>query len=166
MHPITNPYRKMVAPPVELPQGLPGTQIAMMGPQSQRRLTLKSRTHQLQSQSLPRKKMRKHGVGQQTLFGQRAFDPKIDCVVCKAKLWGRQVHRAHHQLCYNNRRTKSVTSEASLALKKEEKRLNLLAAPLAVEEQFSSRNLTKDSQNFFCAETTGAEQQAESITSN
>ena len=112
-----------------------------MGPQSQRRLALKERTHKLQSESHNNKKRKKGG--QQTLFGDRAFDSLVDCEVCKARQWGRSVHRAHHKLCSNNRRTRGM-SEASLALAQQEKQLRLhFTTPLSESEKCSSKHATK-----------------------
>jgi hypothetical protein len=73
---------------------------AQMGPQSQRRLTLIGRMHRMQESS-----NRKRKGDQLTLFGDRAFQPEQDCVVCKARLGGRDCHKAHHKLCPNNKRT-------------------------------------------------------------
>ena len=114
-------------------------QCTTMGPQSQRRLTLQERTHQLQSES-HRKKQK---TGQQTLFGDRAFDPLKDCEVCKGKIVGRAVHRAHHHLC-NNRRGGAKT-KSTKAMEDEDKRLqNLFAAPLTEAEKCSGKCLTKE----------------------
>ena len=112
-----------------------------MGPQSQRRLTLTGRTHLLQSQS-HRKKHK--STGQQTLFGDRAFDPLKDCEVCKGRLVGRDVHRAHHRLCYN-KRGGAAQSTAAMEIQKEEKRLQVLfATPLTESEKCSGKYLTKE----------------------
>ena len=112
-----------------------------VGPQSQRRLTQKERTHQLQSQSHRSKKQKI--TGQQTLFGDRAFDSLKDCEVCRAKQYGRSVHRAHHKLCNNKRGGAKATS--TLALEQEEKRLSaLFAAPLKESEKCSGRHMTQE----------------------
>jgi len=119
-----------------------------MGPQSQRRLTLQERTHQLQSQS-HRKKQKT--TGQQTLSGERAFDPLEDCAVCKAKRFGREVHRAHHRLCYHNRRTRGLF-EAALSLEQEEKRLRLhFTTPSSESEKCSRQHTTKEAGQAFFA---------------
>jgi len=110
-----------------------GVSQSTMGPQSQRRLTLKERTHQMQASS-HRKKQKGEG-GQQTLFGNRAFDPLEDCAVYKAKRFGREVHRAHDERCINNRRTRGF-SKAAVALQQEEARLKKhFATPLTEEEK-------------------------------
>jgi hypothetical protein len=112
-----------------------------MGPQSQRRLTLTQRKHRLQSEShSPPKKQRPE---QLTLMGKRAFDPIQDCKVCKAKHYGRiPPHKPHHSLCWNNRRTKGITSETTLNTLAEAKKLEKhFAQPLA--NKFSSQNCTK-----------------------
>ena len=61
--------------------------------------------------------------GQLTLGGDEAFDSMSHCAVCKARRWGREVHRAHHKLCWNNRRTKGVASKTTLESLAEEERL-------------------------------------------
>jgi len=139
---ITNPYARPVARAAPAPQQQEkdGPQSAM-GPQSQRRLTLQGRTHLMQSQS-HRKKQRT--VGQQTLFGDRAFDPFKDCEVCKGRRVGRDVHRAHHRLCYN-KRGGAAQSTAAMEIQREEKRLQVLfATPLSESEKCSGQYLMKD----------------------
>jgi len=145
MSQIANPYARAVATATaarekenESPQVNNNNN---MGPQSQRRLTLNERTHLLQSQSHNKKKRES---GQQTLFGDRAFEPEKDCAVCKARLWGRSVHRSHHKLCTNNRNKRGQTA-ASIELNKEEKRLKLLFnTPLTEAEKCSAKHLTKE----------------------
>ena len=90
------------------------------------------------------KKKKQKTTGQQTLFGGLAFDPLVDCEVCKAKKYGRSVHRAHHTLC-NNKRGGATKSAATMALAQEEKRLQVLfTTPLTEEEKCSGRFLTKE----------------------
>ena len=143
---IHNPYAKRAAAAAVAATGKENdaTQVntqVNMGPQSQRRLSLKERTHQMQSQS-NRKKQKV--TGQQTLFGDLAFDPFKDCEVCKAKRYGRVVHRAHHDLC-NNRRGGAKTSPQAMALAQEEKRLKLLFdTPLQESEKCSAQCTTKE----------------------
>ena len=142
---IINPYAKTTAATAaatrEKENG--GPQANNMGPQSQRRLSLQDRTHQLQSQS--RKKQK---TGQQTLFGQRAFDPLEDCEVCKGKRCGRAVHRAHHKLCNNKRG--GARSASTIALQQEERRLQVLfATPLTETEKCSAQHTTKESMQAF-----------------
>ena len=45
---------------------------------------------------------------------ERAFDPKEDCEVCKGRLYGRELHRAHHPVCWNNKRFKGTTNSKTL----------------------------------------------------
>jgi len=101
-------------------------------------------THQLQSQS-HRKKQK---TGQQTLFGDRAFDPLVDCEVCKAKQHGRLVHRALHKLC-NNKRGGS-RSASTMALEQEEKRFKLhFATPLSEAEKCSAAHTAREAAQAF-----------------
>ena len=68
-----------------------------MGPQSQRRISNAERTHQMQSQS------RKKG-GQQTLFGNVAFDPTKNCPKCRG---GTNSHKGNSPLCWNNKQNQN-----------------------------------------------------------
>jgi hypothetical protein len=54
-----------------------------MGPQSQRMLNQKERTYQLAAANRRQNKRRK--TGQQTLFGETAFESPKDCPVCKGR---------------------------------------------------------------------------------
>jgi hypothetical protein len=132
--PIVNPYLK---PQQRLQKD--GSQ-STMGPQSQRRVSLEARKHRMQSDAGHRKKVRPGD--QQTLDGQRAFDPLQDCKVCRAKHFGTPLpHRGHHKLCWNNRRTKGVTSEVSLKSIREAEQLRKhFAKPVSAQEKHSSRN--------------------------
>ena len=105
-----------------------------MGPQSQHRVSLAKRTHLMQANNSGNRKKKQKSSVQQTLHGNRAFDPLKDCIVCKHKLAGRNVHRAHHKLCWNNRRTKGVTSSVTLEGMAEEKRLAKLFAAAPTEQ--------------------------------
>jgi len=119
-----------------------------MGPQSQNRMSLESRTHQIQANS---HKKRKSGQ-QLTLFGGTAFDPDSDCEVCKGRLAGRTVHRTHHKLCPNNRRTKGITSEATLQqIKIDESLKKHFNMPLTEAEKGSSWHITKEAGEAFFA---------------
>lgn len=145
MPPLVNPYARPVVVAVAATEKENGVsqapQQSRMGPQSQKRISLQDVTHLLQSQS-HRKKQK--GSGQQTLFGDRAFDPLKDCEVCKAKQCGRSVHRSHHARC-NNRRGGAKVSTATLDLQKEENRLKLLfATPLTESEKCSGKHITKE----------------------
>jgi len=147
--PIINPYKRPVAAAATaLPQRQQEKDVSQstMGLQSQRRLSLKERTHQMQASS-HRKKPK---VGQQTLFGTVAFDPLKDCPLCKAKQFGRSVHRAHHERCINNRKTRGM-SVSTLLLRQEEKRPEMhFNAPLAEEEKCSGKYTTPEAvQAFF-----------------
>jgi len=129
---VINPYART-------PAGAP------MGPQSQRRLTLNERTHQLQADSNKRR------AGQLTLFGGLAFDPEKNCVVCKARLAGRTSHKGHYQLCPNNRRTKGK-SPATMEQAKMDKALQQhFETPLRPEEKASSWHITPESTQAFLA---------------
>ena len=125
-----------------------------MGPQSQRRLSLEKRTHNMQS---GRRKRSKKG-GQLTLFGGVAFDSSKHCEVCVAQLQGREKHRAHHPRCGRNTKTKGLTSKATLETLREEKRLKeLFAAPLQDHEKGSFRHLNQDNINQFFMRRPGKE---------
>jgi len=147
---VNNPYRRAPRPAVAMVAADSAAAASInlqMGPQSQKRLTLNERTHQLQSNS-HRKKLK--AGDKQTLFGDRAFDPNKDCAKCKARLGERDLHRGHHPLCWNNRRTKGVISAAALESIQEEKRLKThFSAPLADKDKFSSRHTTKEAQEAF-----------------
>ena len=121
----------------------------LMGPQSQRRLSLVQRTHQLAGRSDNKKKQK---TGQQTLFGGFAFDSMVDCERCAGVAAGRDPHRAHDPRCVHNRKTKGyVASAATLAQQKIDKDLHEhFTAPLKPEEKGSWRYLAKDNvQRFF-----------------
>ena len=106
----------------------------------------------MQGNNRGNKKKKSVPGAQQTLFGGIAFDPLKDCVVCKGRAVGRVVHRAHHKLCHNNRRTLGVTSAVTLSTMEEERRLNkLFAAPLQASEKGSAKNLTSDNVTAFFA---------------
>ena len=78
--PMVNPYKK------PSPHGGIGKE---MGPQSQCRVSLQKRTFLLAGSN--NNKKRKGAPGQQlTLFGDRAFDPLIDCKTCIAKSEGKE----------------------------------------------------------------------------
>jgi hypothetical protein len=97
--------------------------------------------YRMQGNNTQRKKRK---VGDQlTLDGQVAFDPLKDYQVCKAKQWGREVHRAHHKLCFNNTRTKGITSQVTLDSMAESERLRKhFAKPMSAQEHYSSSNYT------------------------
>jgi len=98
----------------------------------------------------PKKKMK--AGDQQTLFGNRAFDPRQDCDVCKGKGCGSVVHRAHHKLCCNNGRTRGIVSAVTLESMQEDKRLKEhFAAPLSEGERFSWKHAAKEAQAAFFA---------------
>jgi len=137
-HPAEHPNRHGVINPYSRrPTG------AQMGPQSQRRLALNERTHTLQANSNKRK------AGQLTLFGGVAFDPSKNCVVCKAKLAGRTSHKAHHNLCTNNKRTQGRSAAAVHQAQLDKSLQQHFQAPLRPEEKASSRYLTKESAQVF-----------------
>jgi len=161
MAPPTNPYRRPAAAAAAVPRLQNGVSQSTMGPQSQRRLSLKERAHQLQASS--HRKKHKTG-GQQTLFGDRAFDPLKDCEVCRAKEYGRSVHRAHHERCVNNRRTRGF-SNAALALANEEARLKRhFATPLSEAEKCRGEYATPEAAAAFFAPREGVTKIAGKIT--
>ena len=139
MPPPVNPYAK--------PRSFRPQNDKNMGPQSQRRLTLTERTNQLKSNNNNKRK-----GGQLTLTGDAAFDPVKDCEICKARHIGyAEPHRGHHRLCWNNKRTKGITSATTLASNKETNRLKVLfSQPVQPHEVFTSRNNSKEvAQRFF-----------------
>ena len=73
-----------------------------MGPQSQRRNSQAKRTHQMQANSKGYRKKNQYMLPEGTVF-----DPQQHCEVCKGRIYGRELHRAHHPLCWNNRRKKA-----------------------------------------------------------
>jgi len=143
--PPINPYAKPVVRPAAAAAGAAarenvgaGPQLNM-GPQSQRRLTLQERTHQLQSQSHRKKKQ----TGQQTLFGNKAFDPTKNCPKCAGRP---NSHKGHDPRCWNNKR-KSKSLQAI-----EDQRLRQhFAAPLLESEKCSGKCLTKEAAASFFA---------------
>jgi len=144
MSTIENPYKRPPPRPVVAAAAVVVTNEAM-GPQSQRRLTLNGRTHQMQSNNNNRLPKKLKAGDQQTLFGCRAFDPNQDCIKCKGKLYGRNIHRAHHPLCWNNRNTRGIISTTTMESIEEDKRLKQhFAKPLRDNERFSSANATKE----------------------
>jgi hypothetical protein len=137
---IYNPYKTTAQPQAVQPMAVVAQ--PTMGAQSQRRLTLTQRKHRLQSESQsPPKKLRPGD--QLTLTGKRSFDPLQDCKVCRAKHYGRNPpHKPHHSLCWDNTRTKGITSKTTLNTLAEAKRLEKhFSQPLA--NKFSSKNCTK-----------------------
>jgi hypothetical protein len=144
VNPYVNPYRR--APKVPPTGAAVGgvSQANNMGPQSQWRLSLQQRTHRMQSDSDRSKKRLKKG-DQQTLDGQRAFDPLKDCTVCRERQYGKESHKGHHQLCSNNRRTKGITSETTRDAIAESERLRKhFTKPMTSQEKYSSSNCTQE----------------------
>jgi len=141
MPPPANPCARAAATAAaarEKENGPPQGSQLTMGPQSQNRLTLKARTHQLQSQSHRKK-------GQQTLFGGLAFDPAKHCPKCRG---GPASHKGHHEKCWNNPRKRNQ----STAMTVEEKRLKALCeTPLAEAEKCSGQHMTREATEAFFA---------------
>jgi hypothetical protein len=109
-----------------------------MGLQSQRRLTLTQRRHQLQQYTRERTQV--------TLTGQIAFDPLTHCAICKARAGGyAEPHRTHHKLSWNNKRTNGITLETTFASNRETtRRLEAhFSRPVQAHEKFSSCNNTR-----------------------
>ena len=74
---------------------------ATMGIRSQQRLTQQQRTHRMQQHTTRSRQL--------TLNGETAFDQIRNCEVCKARhLKQRELHRGHHPLCWNNKRTRGL----------------------------------------------------------
>ena len=78
--------------------------------------------------------------------GERAFDPAKDCKQCKAKALAVALgtqnipHRKHDPRCSNNRRTKGVTSETTLAENINQRRLQRhFSTPLTAAEKADRR---------------------------
>ncbi|KAG7342177.1 hypothetical protein IV203_007269 [Nitzschia inconspicua] len=117
-----------------------------MGPQSQRRNTLAKRTAKLKgSAGYRNKKKRIAKAGDQlTLTGEVAFDVLRHCNVCiNRRLGKKELHRAHHKLCPNNRRTRGITSNTTLESNKYSKKWKKhFAAPLKQSEKLHSSNVT------------------------
>jgi len=116
-----------------------------MGPQSQRRLTSQERTHQLQSQSHGKKKQ----TGQQTLFGDKAFDPTKNCPKCRG---GPSSHKGHGPRCWNNKR-----KSKSLQAMEDQRPMQHFAAPPLESEKRSGKCLTKEAAASFFAPREAAE---------
>jgi hypothetical protein len=103
------------------PKAVPPPRVEEMGNQSQRRQSLQQRTYALAASNNHNTKRK---TGQLTLQGDVAFDPLKHCVVCKAKSANLDPpHRGHHPLCWNNKRTKGITSKTTLAEMEREKEL-------------------------------------------
>ena len=144
----------VVAPPQRPRNGVSQT---TMGPQSQRRISLLDRTHQLQSQSHNNSNKRKKGA-QQTLFGSVAFDPAKSCPKCRG---GKSSHKGHHEKCWNNPRKRGMLK----AMLMEEKRLKtLFEQPLTDAEKCSGQHLTKEATDAFFAAREGAVKVAAATT--
>lgn len=145
MSPPNNPYLRPVARAVAAPQQQQeNVSQSTMGPQSQRRLTLQERTHQLQSSS--HKKKQKIS-GQQTLFGGQAFDPTKNCPKCRG---GPSSHKGHDSRCWNNKqKSKSMQAMEDIRLRQH------FAAPLTESEKCSGKYLTKEATETFFAPREG-----------
>ena len=148
--PIINPYAKARIVQRDKPQ---------MGPQSQRRLTLAERTHQLQASS---NKRRKKG-GQMTLFGDVAFDPLTDCERCRGVAHGRDPHRAHDIRCSKSKHNKNgaIISPRELEQRRIDKELaQHFNTPLRKDERASWKFVTPDSMAKFFAKRKAAPPEA------
>ncbi|KAG7374499.1 hypothetical protein IV203_013594 [Nitzschia inconspicua] len=119
-----------------------------MGPQSQRRNTLAKRTAKLKGSAGYRNKKKTIAKAgdQLTLTSEVAFDVLRDCDVCiDRRLGKKELHRAHHKLCPNNRRTRRITSKTTLESNKYSKKLKKhFAAPLKQSEKLHSSNVTPE----------------------
>lgn len=122
-----------------------------MGPQSQRRLTLQERTQKLQSMATNTGRAKRKG-GQSAIGGGIAFDPRKDCEICEARAAGRNPHRSHHPLCWNNKRTRGIASATTLASNRETKAPQKhFSRPLQASEKGSWRCSTKEAGESFFA---------------
>ena len=151
--PIINPYARPVIFPID----------TAMGPQSQRRVSLVQRTHQLASSNSGYKKKRKGG--QQTIFGGKAFDPMSDCKRCRGVAAGRDPHHAHDERCPRNKRTKGLTPKSSEQLQVEKDLLAHFAKPLTQDEKGSAKYLTKENVNRFFDPSTHKKASPKAMTS-
>ena len=122
--PVVNPYKKDRRPLVPIVDAN-----ETMGRQSQQRASNAKRAKQLcQPASFSGKKLKKGD--QRTLFGTKAFEAIIDCVVCaahEARKFRHEVpipHRPRHNLCDKNKG--GGISKEQMASSKEEKYLQAL----------------------------------------
>jgi hypothetical protein len=129
--------------------------IAIMGRQSQHRLSQQKRTYQLAASNSPNKKKK----GEQlTLQGGVAFKAERDCVVCKAKATRRFTpnfpipHRKHHVLCLMNTKTKGkgeLSEHAQQSMKESQRLQALFSKPLEAHEKGSWKHSTKEAGDKF-----------------
>ena len=111
---------------------------AVMGNQSQKRISNKKRAYQL-SQSSTKK--------QRTVDGSRLFDPLKDCRNCRLtskRTDGSKSHAAHHPKCPNNDRAKGILYQTTLNQRKIDKALQeQINRPFSDSEK-CNRNCTKE----------------------
>lgn len=116
-----------------------------MGPQSQKRVSMEKRTHNMQSSNHGYQRKKKKIGDQLTLFGGTAFDSAAHCPVCRDKLIGKVSHKGHHARCPLNRKTRGATSKATVQSLQEEKRLlKHFSAPVQPQEKCSGAYMTKE----------------------
>ena len=122
-----------------------------MGPQSQKRVSMEKRTHNMQSSNHGYQRKKKKIGDQRTLFGGTAFCSATHCPVCRDKLIGKISHKAHHVRCPLNQKTRGATSKATVQSLQEEKRLlKHFSAPVQPHEKCSGAHVTKENlENFF-----------------
>jgi hypothetical protein len=149
-----NPYETRVrtAPPAAQEEQRPieftTRTTTTMGPQSQRRNNLTERTR-------PPKNKKKRKQQQQTIIGNRAFNPVIDCGVCKAEFEKINIpHDAHDERCKRNRKLKGMSKEAAKAARAAAALAKYFQTPLADSEKGDGRHTVQDGVNFFSATAT------------
>jgi len=122
-----------------------------MGPQSQKRVSIEKRTHNMQSSNHGYQRKKKKIGDQRTFFGETAFDSGAHCPVCRDELIGKVSHKTHRARCPLNQKTGGATSEATVQSLQEEKRLlKHFSAPVQPHEKCSGARITKENvENFF-----------------
>ena len=116
-----------------------------MGPQSQRRQSLNQRGRHAN----PRAK-KKTKTAQTTIVGDNAFDPIVDCIICKAKASGLTPRkRAHHPLCKRNIKTRGLVGQAAEDARAAEALRARMSAPVQPHERMNIRPTQEDGDIFF-----------------
>ena len=121
-----------------------------MGPQSQRRMTLRQRTRPPNNGKRATNYRR-----QSTVFGDEAFVAVLHCQICKARdLKQKPKKRAHHVKCKLNKKTRGQSARfvaARLSAEALEKRNS---APLAPHERLMVKPTNDDGAIFFAFQET------------
>jgi hypothetical protein len=117
----------------------------IMGPQSQRRQSLNQRGRPAN----PRAK-KKSKTAQTTIVGDQAFDPIVDCIICKARASGLTPRkRPHHPRCSKNIKTRGLVGQAAEDARAAEALRARMAAPIQPHERMSIRPTPEDGEIFF-----------------